>query len=81
MNSQSSEALQDVKNDTLNQNEIELKSLAKVEAKKEIESPNLKKLGTRIERIGEMTCLFLSSYKNGKFPICNIGPSIIPMIL
>ena len=36
--------------------------------------------GTRFERIGEMNCLFLSCYQNGKFPICNIGPSRGPMV-
>ena len=30
---------------------------------------------TRFQKIGEMTCLFLSWYQNGKFPICNFGPS------
>ena len=30
---------------------------------------------TRIQKIGEMSCFFLSCYKRGTFPICGIGPS------
>ena len=30
---------------------------------------------TRVQKIGEMSCFFLSCYKRGTFPICGIGPS------
>ena len=30
---------------------------------------------TRSQMIGEVECFYLSFYKNGKYPICNIGPS------
>ena len=37
-------------------------------------------LPTRFERIGEMSCLFLSFYREGKYPFCNVGPSRGPMV-
>jgi len=30
---------------------------------------------SRIQQIGEMSCVFLSCYKRGTFPICGVGPS------
>ena len=32
---------------------------------------------TRIEKIGGLTCFFHKSYKNGQFPVLNVGPSRI----
>ena len=37
-------------------------------------------LPTRFERIGEMSCLFFSFYREGKYPFCNVGPSRGPMV-
>mmetsp|Transcript_4657 Transcript_4657/g.7907 ORF Transcript_4657/g.7907 Transcript_4657/m.7907 type:complete len:138 (-) Transcript_4657:731-1144(-) len=30
---------------------------------------------TRFQMVGGMYCLFISCYKQGKFPICSLGPS------
>jgi hypothetical protein len=37
-------------------------------------------LPTRFERVGEMSCLFFSFYREGKYPFCNVGPSRGPMV-
>ena len=34
----------------------------------------------RWQRIGEVSCLFVSWYKDGRFPLINIGPSRGPMV-
>lgn len=38
------------------------------------------KYQTRWQRIGEVSCLFFSWYKDGRFPLINIGPSRGPMV-
>lgn len=43
-------------------------------------SPKISKRGrrsfpTRFQWVGEMYCLFLSCWKQGRFPICSLGPS------
>jgi hypothetical protein len=35
---------------------------------------------TRCQKIGEVNCLFVSWYKDGKFPLINVGPSKGPMV-
>ena len=35
---------------------------------------------TRCQKIGEIDCFFLQSYKNGKVPLLNIGPSKCPCL-
>jgi hypothetical protein len=30
---------------------------------------------TRIQKVGNINCFFLSSYKNGMLPVCSIGPT------
>ena len=47
---------------------------------KKTDQQKVQKYGTWIENISGMTCFFVGCYKNGKFPICNIGPSKLPML-
>ena len=35
----------------------------------------MKTYPTRIQKIGEMKCIFFSFYKSGSIPFCGIGPS------
>ena len=37
-----------------------------------------KKYPTRIQKVGEIQCLFLSFYKNGRYPFLSAGPSFCP---
>ena len=38
-------------------------------------------LPTRVQNVGKVTCLFLSCYKRGQFPIVNIGPNYLVFII
>jgi hypothetical protein len=40
-----------------------------------MEGKRRKSYPTRFQWVGEMYCLFLSCWKQGRFPICSIGPS------
>ena len=42
---------------------------------KEAKPRNARTYPSRIQKVGEMWCLFLSFYRRGTFPICSIGPS------
>ena len=41
---------------------------------------NKKRYPTRCQKIGEVNCLFVDWYKDGKIPIINVGPSKGPMV-
>ena len=35
---------------------------------------------TRHQKIGEIHCIFFSSYKQGRRPLLTVGPSILPLL-
>ena len=39
-----------------------------------------KKYPTRCQKVGEIRCLFLSFYKNGRYPFISAGPSFCPCL-
>ena len=39
-----------------------------------------RRMRSRCQKIGEINCLFLSSYKDGRIPFMNVGPSKGPMV-
>ena len=52
---------------------------SKIEASVKAHGHKKQKMRTRCQRIGEVNCLFISYYKDGRLPFTNVGPSKGPM--